>query len=1278
MALPELNIVTNNIIYTTPEDGKLVYQYKPFFNLKIKEPINERDITYLTLPADKAGLNINTPIEIDIEPSYDQSVNMVLNDKVNPLKLINSRFYLTDSSNYKIGDRKGNLDTNIYTEDNFKIEASLIKSVQSIIKVDFLGIQEGGKFPIGNYNFYFKLADSDGNESDFIAESGKVVCHIGNINQPRYIRGGQQNEDSNKSIKFRLNNLDLAYSYIHVYYTRTTTSDSGEHVLAYKIQDKFRINKLNTEITLSGYEEVEQISVDDINLRYAEFSSAKTLENCQNISFAGGITNDYSLFETLERLSLFITPEISNSETIGSLDHNYNEKSSISNGYEYYNVDNIYYRLGYWEDIYRMGIVYILPDYTLSPVFNIRGLKDLNNGTYNKFNIKSRIQDNINIGENYIIEEDYNSEINSTMHNSKGVFKITHSENIYGSETIYGSKINPIGIKFRFHNNVINGNLAQAGLKDLTRGFFFVRQRRIPTIMAQAIGIGTTKHGGLPAINVGNQYVLESFLNQTADKKPVLGASKVFLTTDSEKINNEIYNNALLCPEADLRADLYNTYFNSSEYVIKENRFQPIIAGSNIRSFIKAVGNDSHYYLNNPSQLSNESAFSTSLLLIESGVEFIRNNRSEFSTKAGDSVIPYKCIDVKYGDYADPMNSIANLETYSASATKIRGIFNNFIGADSNDIKPATYYNIYQKGYDFERYSENYFKIRYNDTSAYYAISDRFEYSDIEEDASKVYYTSKACYRGDCYINTYTRRMHWNFIDPELPTNNNIVDRYTWYKNYRVVNKVNKIVKVNGTDEELSYNRLLPLFTFKKYNIKDSRYDVNLKDEEAKGLISDESKSFKKYSEIYGTFGSDKINRPDLNAVGLGHWVTFKICSNINLAMRDIDFSQPQEEALHGMKRSFYPLQSIDRKLKLPESKVINKALSKTVSDKYYFEIPDVPFIKTSFTTRVHYSNVLQESTFVNGNRVFMLKNYQDYSLEYGALVKLVEWYGTLIAIMEHGILQIPVNERSMMTNESGENVYINTDTVLPKNPRVLSNAFGSLWSNSVIKTDKYVYGIDTVAKKIWRTNGESFEIISDLKLQKFLNDNISLRETDKLEILNRFSIKTHYNAFKSDVLFTFKYGSNKWHLCWNELLEKWVTRYSWFPEFSENINNIFYTFANKIEHKNSQNYLYKHGFAGNREVEGNIQPAYWYDEQYPFEFEFVVTDVQGVQKIFDNLKIISNKVEPNSFIFEIVGDGYDWHEQKQDIVNLNKKEEPVLPEDSDSTGFGYPFDYKF
>ena len=183
--------------------------------------------------------------------------------------------------------------------------------------------------------------------------------------------------------------------------------------------------------------------------------------------------------------------------------------------------------------------------------------------------------------------------------------------------------------------------------------------------------------------------------------------------------------------------------------------------------------------------------------------------------------------------------------------------------------------------------------------------------------------------------------------------------------------------------------------------------------------------------------------------------------------MRDVDLTRPGEEALHGMHRSFYPLQSIEKKLKLPESNTLNRGISKPSGDRYYFEIPDVPFIKSSFSTRIHYSNVLQKSAFVNGNRVFLAKNYQDYPMEYGALVKLVEWYGTLIAVMEHGVLQIPVNERAMMKNESGENVYINTDNVLPENPKVLSNSFGSLWTDSIVSTPRFVYGLDTVGKKI-------------------------------------------------------------------------------------------------------------------------------------------------------------------------------------------------------------------
>ena len=37
------------------------------------------------------------------------------------------------------------------------------------------------------------------------------------------------------------------------------------------------------------------------------------------------------------------------------------------------------------------------------------------------------------------------------------------------------------------------------------------------------------------------------------------------------------------------------------------------------------------------------------------------------------------------------------------------------------------------------------------------------------------------------------------------------------------------------------------------------------------GIIDPEDKNFKKYSEHNGLFGYDKLNRPDINAVGLGH-----------------------------------------------------------------------------------------------------------------------------------------------------------------------------------------------------------------------------------------------------------------------------------------------------------------------------------------------------------------------------------------------------------------------
>ncbi len=348
MPLPTINISVENSMSGLADSGTLLFKYNPFHNL-INTESGVSSLTDLQLSTTNAELSINKPIEINTEVSFDNSVNLIVSDGAHPPKIINSRFYLKDSTTYAVSDRRGNLDTNIYSKENFKSEASLIKSVKNVITLDFLGIKDGGTLKVGNYTFYFKLADYDGNESDFISESGKVVCHIGSINVPSSIRGGQLDEDSGKLIKFRLNNLDLAFNYINIYYTRSSGDGNSEIVKSYQITDKFKITNNSTEISITGYENIQEISLDDINVKYTNFNSVETLSNCQNITFAGNITNNYEVFKTLEKYSLLVYPTaILDKDGIGLLDESYIETyPSQQNGYEYYNVNNIYYKLGY-------------------------------------------------------------------------------------------------------------------------------------------------------------------------------------------------------------------------------------------------------------------------------------------------------------------------------------------------------------------------------------------------------------------------------------------------------------------------------------------------------------------------------------------------------------------------------------------------------------------------------------------------------------------------------------------------------------------------------------------------------------------------------------------------------------------------------------------------------------------------------------------------------------------------------------------------------------------
>ena len=1288
--------------------GVLAWAYNPFRNFRLDHDATINNINYLKgqlvdFDTKQLKFDINHPVDILCQPSYDGSVNLILNDDLNPPRLINSRFTPLEDNTYQIVDRNGNNDTNIYDENQFDIDTSLYKRVTTIANLTFKGLSDGGNLKVGNYVFYFKYADADGNETDFIEESGIVTCHIGNINDPRSIRGGILDENSYKSVNFELSNIDSNYEYLNVYYSRSTSNEEGvEQISVFKILKNYLLKKDKTFVTINGFENTESLTTDELNILNGVADAVKAQAQCQNMLFFGNIVKPGLDYNSFRDLSLRFYPSVTVSDDIiGDLKDYYpiNLNPKQTSDYMYYNAYNIYNKLGYWnEEIYRLGIVYILSDGTLSPVFNIRGRDNLDiwpgidtiKENYNVVSLKNSQNEyqKINFDEETYLMENKVSE----LENIKGVIRINPSTNLnIKPHSVYG--INVFATK-----DILEELKSKHGVK----GFFFVRQKRIPTILNQMITIGgvelktpeLTFKQYVPTIPLSNdKYLIEA-------AHISIGGNSYPINTGYENRaqlvnrNNTILSNIAISPDFELNTPYFNSIFTGSEFVLKLSNEQPLVD-----YFEQHTSEQRLYQIENYKTTFDNSFIKSKIITVPDASPIIGLDKDIFFAKAANSSIPGGL----------PLSSAAYF------GISLRGDYGPFLGLNNNSLNKCSIYNVYTPQYNTNLIKE-YFTTRMNDSSPYYSIGNRLDINNyISEGLNDTFY------RGDCFICDYTHRMNRNFEDPTM----GFTDRF-----------------VNPT------------------------------------------------SNVIG-----EIDTGDWNAVKIGHWITFRVRSNMNLSMRTIDGSNINEKIASTKNRTFYPLTYIypDGHSKIPDSFVINKGISSTTSDKLHIEVPDVPAIKNSFDSRIMYSDLHITDAFKNGYRAFKEINYKDYTKIYGGIVKLIDINSNLLIIFEHGIALVAVNERVLAGNGDGGSVFINTQNVLPHTPFIISDIYGSQWADSVIKTQRYIYGVDTVGKKVWRTDGKSFTIISDFKIQKFLNDNITLGERDLTPTIGLRNVKTHYNKSKFDIMFTFydnlhNFEEKVWNICFNEYTNLWTTFYSWVPSYSANIHNIFFSFdrntskwiskawetntgnyiglndydteGNKIypyiklnslnslnslheidyttsigtfflnkddknvefkierdrfrndlifkivkeddnyllyptyteinnvivgvdknklyqlniaayiddtlaykntiivgvEHMFTQendyvtNYFYKHGQSGLFNESEKIKPCFWYGKQHPFEFEFVVADKPGYHKLFQNLQIISNKEAPESFHYEIVGEAYDFADDKQNM----------------------------
>ena len=1360
------------------QEGNLVYEYNPFYNYRLnqtmiyyknrlmtleefKKEIGNEDfngqgnwsqfipksetppVVYqkgelVDFETDELQFSLNHPVNITPQWSYDNSVNLILNDGLNPPRLINSRFSATEKNKYQVCNRKGTNDTNIYDQgEQFDIDTSLYRKTTTIPRLQFSGVSYGGNLSIGNYFFYFRYVDEDGNESDFFAESGLVSIFIGNTADS--IRSGFRNENSHKQVKFILSNTDASYAKVRIYYTKATSDvDQNATTEAFRIDKDYKINDSgNTLITISGFEDTNKVTLEEINVHYQVYGSVETQDTAQNMLFLANVDKPKIPYEDLADCALRFYPCLK-TEKINTLAYDYS--GSITN--TYYDASFIYNKIGYWDDeIYRFGIVFILQDNTLSDVYNVLGVKKLSGDT------TINLGDFIDKGKRKYLQYDDNYSVqlgkDEEICNAKGVVRISYKPDKTDEQ------VQVLGINFKVNPEVLKYLYSTLKVK----GFFFVRQKRIPTTICQAYTIGIDTESHTPVLPIkDNKFLAESFLSQSKNEEDKRKLTHEF---EQHKFNLDPYQvtaTAAICPDYDVNRAYLNTLFSASELVCRDSGTQNLL-----------VNDGRHFY---PDKFDkdfqkSENYTNIKVLGIEDNTKLGAINNRMFSARAGEAEEAFR---YEYIGRENKDTECSNL---------LRGSFGPFLG--------ITGYEYYGHLIDIKipDYSEgkmdDYFKIRYSDKAPFYAISDRFDldnriwwinnslvdFETAHNEAGEELLLNPL-YRGDCYVCQFTHRLNRNFSDPSAPTNDKIVDENCWKENYEV----------------------------------------------ADGVVKKEN--------------FDKINLGDVNAVQLGMFVTLRVRSNINLNIRATDKSIVDEVSLYGHERGFYPYHpmSVAGSYKIPEALCYNKGFERSVSERYNFEHPDVPWIKNEFSNRIAYSNIQVQDAFQNGWRTYLGTHYRDYPKTYGSIIRIIEFRGNLVCVFEHGVALIPVNERAVAAEGQGGLAYINTSNVLPENPRIISDIYGSQWRESIIKTPYGIYGVDTVAKKIWRTNGQEFECISDFKVQKFLNNNISLTERELDPIIGIRNVKTHYNKYKQDIMFTFYdnlhgFEEKVWNLCYNELQQQWITFYSWVPSYSENINNSFFSFdrntskwiaklgvshtgnafsdgvtlANNIisgngfstqlslsnrtlpsgngvtvntsyslERDNYGNYkmfningttlnftgnysdiksefyerdengkivtvdgkpqylaepinankivillnircniqvvysgtdqslqdaysgfvngtkvdagyyqsvvaliadynqqflttdFWKHGQAGIIDISDTIYPTYWYGKRHPFELEFVVASDPASHKIFDNLQIISNNAEPESFHYEVVGDAYSFANDKKNM----------------------------
>lgn len=411
-----------------------------------------------------------------LQQTFDDTVNIFFTDWENPAKVINSRFTVLPNRKFRIVDRTGNDDSNLYDQKDFESRINHVFTNRKLAKVEFNGRTDGGNLACGTYKYYFRYVTADGNISDIIGESFNVPVYLGNSRVETI--GGLSGQNSNWSNNLKIYDLNQNYTFVRVYFT--FTSQTGT-VQAFEIDRNYRITNNDIDIVHTGFEQVLDYTTEQITEIFASFDTYRTGTEIQGKMVIGNIKGPIHDYETLKNFAREITightvkkmniPGTENESDHNAIyeqfEHDRRDIDTWKNAYA--NPRNVHDYLSYWDgESYCFGVVFVFKNGSTSPAFPLRGIDSTTspNGNYN------HDYGNIDFDLNPSLEnfDDVTGE------NIKGIYRFPK----------INEKLNNGGVDILAPTFKIPDTIPQQ-IKDETVGLFFVRSPRIPDAVVQGI-----------------------------------------------------------------------------------------------------------------------------------------------------------------------------------------------------------------------------------------------------------------------------------------------------------------------------------------------------------------------------------------------------------------------------------------------------------------------------------------------------------------------------------------------------------------------------------------------------------------------------------------------------------------------------------------------------------------------------------------------------------------------------------------------------------------------